>query len=391
MIEKRKRGGDMRCRAPRFQRHRINLLLCSAACAALALHAPAPAADSWTNGSGNGAWDVADNWLDRSVPLLTDAVTFPAPGPAGRLVTLPVTGAMTAQSLTFNADYTLDGGRLDLFAGQAPAGASVTVASNVTATINSQLGTSATANLTKSGPGTLILNGPLLLNQNANLYIDAGALVVRSDASLGGQFGRNYTRGTLVVDGTFSTMKRFEPSNGTIHVTAGNTLTIAANDQLGFSNSDTWTKAGEGTLVALGHSSRMGVTHVDAGTLRVEGDLGYGPLSVRSGTLELASRFGGSYPNEIRIASGSTGRVQSARGMITVTNLTMPATADVFPTFAGATAADALVIRGLPTATSGSVITVAGEGRVEIQQSSPYLGGWNVIGGTLRGNGGTLG
>src|SRR5687768_17555333 len=277
----------MSCRAPfRFPRRRTIVLLASAVCAALAV--PAPAADTWTNGSGNGAWDVADNWLDRSVPLLTDAVTFPAPGPAGRLVTLPVTGAMTAQSLTFNADYTLDGGRLDLFAGQAPAGASVTVASN------SQLGTSATANLTKSGPGTLILNGPLLLNQNANLYIDAGALVVRSDASLGGQFGRNYTRGTLVVDGTFSTMKRFEPSNGTIHVTAGNTLTIAANDQLGFSNSDTWTKAGEGTLVALGHSSRMGVTHVDAGTLRVEGDLGYGPLSVRSGTLELASRFGGS-------------------------------------------------------------------------------------------------
>ena len=235
----------MSCRAPsRVQRHRTNVLLATAACAALAVPAPAPAADTWTNGSGNGAWDAADNWLDHSVPLLTDAVTFPAPGPTGRLVTLPVTGAMTAQSLTFNADYTLDGGRLDLFAAQPPAGASITVANNVTATINSQLGTSATANLTKSGPGTLVLNGPLLLNQNANLYIDAGALVVRSDASLGGQFGRNYTRGTLVVDGTFSTNKRFEPSNGTVHVTPGNTFTIASNDAFGFSMSDTWTKAG---------------------------------------------------------------------------------------------------------------------------------------------------
>src|SRR5688572_32197967 len=124
--------------APQARRRAARALL-TAACAALASPFPALAADTWTNAAGNDAWQMADNWVDHSVPLPTDAVTFPAPGPLSRLVTLPDAGVMTAQSLNFNSNYTLNGGRVELSGAPMPVGASITVTNNVTATINSEL------------------------------------------------------------------------------------------------------------------------------------------------------------------------------------------------------------------------------------------------------------
>src|SRR5262245_59637113 len=91
-------------------------------------------ADSWTNSTGNGLWQISDNWFDGGVPQSTDPVTFPTPGPASHLVTLPTGATVVAQSLTFDDDYTLNGGRLDMI------GAPIAVAAGKIATVNSQVG-----------------------------------------------------------------------------------------------------------------------------------------------------------------------------------------------------------------------------------------------------------
>src|SRR5439155_20182459 len=118
-----------------------------------------------------------------------------------------------------------------------------------------------------------------------DVRIKAGTLRVSSDANLGSTFKTIRTFGTLEADGTFSTAKTIEPSNGVIRITAGNTLTLTNSGQLGGSTSDALTKDGPGTLRILGQSSRFGTTTLLAGTTRLEngGSVGYGTVDIGNG------------------------------------------------------------------------------------------------------------
>src|SRR5688572_4890608 len=78
-----------------------------AACAAGAL-SPAVRGDTWDNSGGvlNTSWSTPSNWADDSEPATSsEPVTFPTPIPFGASVTL--SAGEVAQSLTFNANYTL--------------------------------------------------------------------------------------------------------------------------------------------------------------------------------------------------------------------------------------------------------------------------------------------
>src|SRR5439155_10269423 len=110
------------------------------------------------------------------------------------------------------------------------AGAPIPVAAGKTATINSVIGSS--TGMSKSGSGTLVLGGTntATLTIGGDLHINAGTVRISSDANLG-SLNKVWTNGTLEVAGTFTSTRRFDPSNGTIRVTAGNTLTLTANDQ----------------------------------------------------------------------------------------------------------------------------------------------------------------
>jgi autotransporter-associated beta strand protein len=351
----------------------------------MGLGAPAAhaATDNWTNSLGNSFWDQLSNWSLGFLPTSTDAAVFPAPGPASKTVLLPNAGTMNALSLTFNESYMLSSGQLGLGSGGA-----ITIASGKTATINSVL--ASTSGLTISGSsngsgGTLVLNAnnQTALTSGGDLRINIGSTVhISADANLGLLF-KTWTNGTLEVDGTFNTTRRFEPGNGTIRVTSGNTLTLASNDQLGFSSTDTWTKEGDGTLKVTGSSSRFGTTFVNAGTLRLEGTMGYGQFKVGAATMEAAG-ISGFLSNIVTIGNGSV--LRGIGTTMTASNVIGATGGDITPTLAaGTTTADVFTVQ-MPTfgGTIGSTITIAGPGTVKLTQNTNYPGAWNVSSGKLR-------
>src|SRR5439155_7033029 len=164
-----------------------------------------------------------------------------------------------------------------------------------------------TTGLSKSGIGTLVLAADNTTTlTNGDVHINAGTLRISTDANFGiPTFNRVYTGATLEVNGTFSTTRRFEPSNGIIRILASNTLTLSSNDQLGFSSSDTWTKDGPGTLVVNGQSSRSGATTFAAGVTRMGGDFGYGAMVIGNATLDWAPTMGFTFIKGSSVTIGS--------------------------------------------------------------------------------------
>lgn len=109
----------------------------------------AQAANTWTNGASNFAWDaVSANWTTPTVWTNGEDAIFDATG-VGNVV---VGAGVTANSLAFNTNgYTLSGSPLTLV------GPSITTATGVTTTISSALG--GANGLTKNGAGNLTLSG----------------------------------------------------------------------------------------------------------------------------------------------------------------------------------------------------------------------------------------
>ena len=110
------------------------------------------ATDNWLGTSATTpTWDQAANWDLGAKPGTGDDAVFPTPIPTTAGATIGLGTGETANSLTFNAAYTLGTaagtGDLTLTSGN------VTVATGVTANIVSQL--KGTAGLTLNGGGTL--------------------------------------------------------------------------------------------------------------------------------------------------------------------------------------------------------------------------------------------
>ena len=341
----------------------------------------ASASNTWTNGSGDGLWQTNTNWQLVGQPGTGDDLLFPTPGPISHTITIASGGVQAyGKSLQFDADYTIGGTNpLNL------AGAPITVTGAATAAINAKIVSS--TGLTKSGTGTLVLGGDnsTTITSGGDVHINAGTLRISADNNLGAAF-KTWTNGTLEVDGTFTSMRRFEPSNGIIRVTAGNTLTLSANDQFGFSNTDTWTKDGPGTMKVTGHSSRFGATTLAGGTtILAGGDIGYGPLIVGNATLELGPyQFGTAYlSNNLTLNNGA---VLRAVGPVIVTNPHLGG-GDVNVTFATGTSPTDTLTPSLSNTfggTVGSTINISGAGTVNLSAATNYPGNWSINSGTLR-------
>jgi uncharacterized repeat protein (TIGR01451 family) len=123
---------------------------------------------------GDGArWDDANNWsvngrADVAPSELADVLfrTIPAQGP------IQLAGPQTVQSLTFEADVTLEGGSLAVTSGQ------IRVSPSVTATIGSDIGNSGLENgLQKLGDGILVLAGDA-----DSIRVDSGTIRVNGTA-----------------------------------------------------------------------------------------------------------------------------------------------------------------------------------------------------------------
>ena len=344
--------------------------------------AVAGAADTWTNTSGNGLWTSGANWQDGSAPQWPDVVTFPMLVPGSPVLTLP--GAPTAAnaaatSLYFYGSYTLNGGTLEM------PGAPITVGPAALTTINSKI--SSTTGLAKDGNGTLVLGGDNSNTLQGDVHINDGALRYSSDANLGQTWTRLFIHDTLEIDSTFTSMKRMEPANGTIRVTAGNTFTLAANDQFGFTQSDALYLDGPGTIVRTGHTSRFGTTYIIGGTTKLQnGDFGYGPLVVGDATLE----FGPSPFTSPSFLSNATtlgaNSVLRAVGAAQAQNVSGQAAVAMNATIAAATAGATFEINLKDNpGSAASVFHLAGPGTIKLMDLGlQYAGGWTIEGATLR-------
>ena len=145
------------------------------------------ATDTYTGGANNN-WDTAGNWSLGGEPSAGDDAIFPLAVPAsGRVILL--TPGETANTLTFNNSYVLQGGDLTLTFGPVtvdagPVGQSIDAVgfgSTIASTVFGSNG------LNKGGGGTLFLVGN---NSAANgltgfLNVSAGKLAVINDTNLG--------------------------------------------------------------------------------------------------------------------------------------------------------------------------------------------------------------
>ncbi len=358
-------------------------VFCAAAAVTSGAAPFARASNTWTDGGGDGFWQTNNNWQFIGQPGTGDDLLFPTPGPVSHTITI-ASGATQAygKSLQFDADYTIGGSNF-----LNVAGAPITVTGAATAAINAKI--VSTTGLTKSGTGTLVLGGDnsLTISVGGDVHINAGTLRISADNNLGAAF-KTWTNGTLEVDGTFTSTRRFEPSNGVIRVTSGNTLTLSANDQFGFSSTDTWTKDGPGTMKVTGHSSRMGATTIAGGTLVMAGgDVGYGPIIIGNAALEAGPyQFGTMYlSNAVTMNDGA---VLRGAGPVIAPSLRLGG-GDVNVTFAtGASATDSLSpsLSNTFGGTVGSTINIAGAGTVALNFANNYPGAWSVNSGTLRVN-----
>jgi hypothetical protein len=82
----------------------------------LGVFAPYVMAETWDNSSGNAQWSTATNWADNTEPTSMEAVVFPSTIPLNQ-ATILMTTMEFASSLTFNNDYTLQGGQMFIIGG----------------------------------------------------------------------------------------------------------------------------------------------------------------------------------------------------------------------------------------------------------------------------------
>jgi fibronectin-binding autotransporter adhesin len=223
---------------------------------------------TWIGGTG-ATWDTESAWNTPGEPTAADDAFFPAPVPApGATITL--TAGELANSLAFDAAYTLSGGNLSLTPPTNPptsvGAGNVTVVGGVTATINSALvGTGSP--LTKLGAGTLVLGGTNTftgpININAGVLAFGNNVTGETAAQAATRLGNASTPitlngGTLRYNGTVRFPSDADAANqhnftigaggGTFDTPAGQFEIRSAANSLTAPAGATLTKTGTGTL-----------------------------------------------------------------------------------------------------------------------------------------------
>jgi fibronectin-binding autotransporter adhesin len=179
------------------------------------------ATSTWTGAGDGHSWTSPGNW--SSLPPNTSPGNDLVFG-GGTVGTIQLGGNELANSLTFNAGFTLDPlastNTLTITTG------SVTVGSSVSATINSIL--TGTNGLSLSGSGILTLSAT---NTYAGLTpINSGTLVASGEASLPGSLLTVGTSGTLMLTATAQPVALPENvgQNGNLTVASNSTATMAS-------------------------------------------------------------------------------------------------------------------------------------------------------------------
>ncbi len=355
-------------------------------------------ADTWDNSTGNSQWSYSFaglelNWADNSEPTINDPVVFPTPIPQG-LPNITLSTNEVASTLTFNDNYTLTAGTLNLGADV------ISVANGKTATFGSVLVGS--GGLTKSGNGTLIMNHPV-----ANTFVGPvtitdtnSTLTIKSNLHLGDSGNavhlNNFAR--LRIDGSVDPnflMSRViwidGAAGGTIEFV--NNPTVDLNAALG-ATANPLTLTGTGTLELGSASSRTGSTFASGCTLRLQGAaaLGSGNLSLSSGaTLELTN--GITFDKSVTLGSNCT--MRGGGGLVTYAGSASVSGSSTVNLNGGPLTPDTLQLGTVGSAfsgASGALTIVGGAGTVRSDVANSYAGNWQIDSGTLRiGNAGALG
>ncbi|QQO34452.1 autotransporter outer membrane beta-barrel domain-containing protein [Bradyrhizobium diazoefficiens] len=282
---------------------------------------PAGAADRFWDPSGTtagrggaGAWDTTSLFWSPN----GDGVSGPYTtwnnasvdraflgGAAGGIVTLNT--AITANSLVFEtAGYTLNNNTLTL-SGATP---TITVNSNVTATINSMLagtggltvaGGNANSTLTLNGAntfsgginvtgGTLVVNGDAALGNAANGLTMAGGTTLSSTGALNAGRLVTLSGGTVTVSGAGVGSVRYTGAGG-LAVQGGVTLNNNNNDYTGQTTTSNGGTVSFTSIGDLGVASSLGApTTVANGTVGVSAFAGGNGLAVYTGSGNTSNR-----------------------------------------------------------------------------------------------------
>jgi autotransporter-associated beta strand protein len=246
---------------------------------------------------------------------------------------------------------------------------------SVTATISSPL--TSTADITKSGRGTLVLTVANTAGGGANkATLNEGTLQIDALDKIGGTTG-----GLVFAGGTLKFGGVFDPSTRTISfLNGGGTFDTNSNDislasSLG-SGTGNFAKIGAGALTLNAASTLTGATSISAGTLTLGANnaIGSGALTVTSGTLALG------------VTSQTVGAVSiTAASTITGGSLTGAAYAVSLTTGTATVSANLLV--------NGSAgLTKSGAGTLALTGVNTYTGTTEIAAGTVAVSGsGTLG
>lgn len=157
-----------------------------------------------------------------------------------------------------------------------------------------------------------------VLNLNGGLFSTAVAITNPTSTGTGNSGFVNFDGGTLrgtannvTLLGSDMTGVALNAGGGTIDLGAGITNTIAA----AMSGAGGLTKTGSGVLQLTGGNTYAGLTSVDAGTLRVNGLLGVGGVSVASGALLAGS---GTIGGAVSVLAGGIVDPGNSPGTLTV-------------------------------------------------------------------------
>jgi fibronectin-binding autotransporter adhesin len=359
----------------------------------------------WT-GAVSANWDTSGNWQSNAKPTSPFDAVFPTPIPStGAAIAL--TSGEAAKTITFNDNYTLSGGDLNVATG------TITVASSKTATISSTL--TGNAGINKSGAGALVLSGTNTysggttvsagtlqgnatslqgnITDNATVVFDqasagiyagnlsgSGSLTKQNSGTLTLSGANTYSNGTTVSAGTLTLGSTTAIGTGTLTLSGGNLNSSVANLVNANNNPQSWnadfTFTGTNSLnlgtgpVTLGGNR---VVTVSANMLTVGGAISGAASLTKSGAGTLTLSGANTYSGGTTVSAGTLqGTTASLQGNI-IDNASVAFNQGGTGTYSG-------IVSG-----SGN-LTVSGGGTVILTGANTYSGGTTVTSATLEGN-----
>ncbi len=353
---------------------RLLIALCG-----LAASASSALSDTWDNSAGNAQWSTANNWADNTEPTSNDAVIFPSSIPLSQFVILMTTSEFCS-GLTFNNNYTLQGGQMFI------TGGGVAVASLRTATINTVINGS--AGLTKTGGGTLRLlptssnsfSGPIsITSSDSTLYVRSNLALGNSANDITINGGRlqldGITNPTFIVSGRTITAGAL---GGTVELL--NNAFLDLNQPLG-ANANTLTFTGVGSVELNSPSTRTGLTFVSVPLLRLNNATALGT------------------PGRAALSSGAVLEINNGSGIFTgnvfpLDGATIRGGAGTHTWNGFANVSDSITLNGGPTATDTLILgsngasvwnnpvfstaTTVNIGTVQLDSANNYSGDWTI-------------